>query len=306
MLYVVLEMAKFDKLKAVFQSIPLPLLIAVVVGYTAGQLLSSLKWYTIVKSAGIKTSYPAALRAYFIGMYLNCFGLGTIGGDVARGLLIAEGQNKKATALSSVEADRLHGLAVLSGIGAVAALCFGVHALDPMLVAVLVSIGAGVALGWLIAPPLLMKILPPSNNLRAKIQLILEAFPRTPSVIIKITTISLVFHTLQIALHWVMGLAVGVELSFTFLLVTIPFVNILGTLPISWNGLGVRERAYVFFLVPATLNAEHAVAFGAMWLLSVTTASAIGGIVAVLTKDFGDLSKLKDEARELAPETPAR
>jgi uncharacterized membrane protein YbhN (UPF0104 family) len=239
-------------------------------------------------------------------MYLNCFGLGTIGGDVARGLLIAEGQNKKATALASVVADRLHGLAVLSGIGAVAALCFGGHALDPVLVAVLVSIGAGVVLGWLFAPPLILKILPPSNSLRAKVQLILEAFPRTPTIIAKITVISLVFHTLQIALHWVMGLAVGVELSFTFLLVTIPFVNILGTLPISWNGLGVRERAYVFFLVPAALNAEHAVAFGAMWLLSVTTASAIGGIVAVLTKDFGNLSKLKDEARELAPETSGR
>jgi uncharacterized membrane protein YbhN (UPF0104 family) len=101
------------------------------------------------------------------------------------------------------------------------------------------------------------------------------------------------FHLLQISLHIVMAKAVGVEVPLPLLLVTVPFINILATLPVSWNGLGVRERAYVFFLVPSVLQPEHAVAFGAMWLLAVTVCSAIGGIVAVVTKDFDILKNIK-------------
>ncbi|NDC39537.1 MAG: UPF0104 family protein [Proteobacteria bacterium] len=286
MLLVVVRMAKFDQLRSVFERIPLSLLFIVVLAYALGQLLSSYKWCLIVRSAGVSASYKAALRAYFIGMYLNCFGLGTIGGDVARGLLIGAEENKKAIAVASVVADRLHGLAVLSGIGAIAAFCFGVQSLDAWLVLVLISLGFGIVLGWAFVPPLLLRLLPTDNRLRAQIALLVGAFPRTPQVLVRITLISAFFHLLQISIHLVMALAVGVSVPWSLLLVTVPFINILATLPVSWNGLGVRERAYVFFLVPAVLQAEHAVAFGAMWLLAVTSCSAIGGIVAVLTKDF--------------------
>jgi uncharacterized membrane protein YbhN (UPF0104 family) len=77
----------------------------------------------------------------------------------------------------------------------------------------------------------------------------------------------------------------GTHIPWHVLLVTIPVVNILSTLPISWNGLGVRENGYVFFLAPLILSREQAVAFGAMWLFAMTISSAIGGLVAALSKD---------------------
>ncbi len=293
MLMVVLQMAKYDKLAATFRDIPIQSLLIVVVAYSMGQLLSSYKWCTIANAGGIKASYPAALRAYFIGMYLNCFGLGTVGGDVARGLLLAPGQHKKVEALASVVADRLHGLAVLSGIGAVSACIFGIKGVEPWLAYLLIATGGGIAIGWFIAPAIVLKILPSHSRFRPKVETILAAFPRKPLTILKITAISFTFHMVQISLHRVMGLAVGVEIPWSVLLVTIPFVNILGTLPISWNGVGVREKGYQFVLVPAGVQPEHAIAFGAMWLLAVTVSSAIGGIVAVATKDF---SKLEEAA----------
>jgi len=83
-----------------------------------------------------------------------------------------------------------------------------------------------------------------------------------------------------------MGFGFGIQISWAYLFIIIPFVSILTTLPISWNGLGVRENAYVFFLAPLILTAEQAIAFGAMWLLAVTVASVLGGITAFITKDF--------------------
>jgi len=89
----------------------------------------------------------------------------------------------------------------------------------------------------------------------------------------------------------------GISIPFTTLLLVIPFVNIVCSLPISWNGLGVREKAYTYFLAtaPAIVSYEQAVAFGAIWLLAVTVSSALGGIVAISS---GDLKGLKVPAPE--------
>lgn len=97
-----------------------------------------------------------------------------------------------------------------------------------------------------------------------------------------------------------MGLALGIDIPWAYLFVAIPFVNILSTLPISWNGLGVRENAYVFFLAPAVLSREQALAFGAIWIIAVTFCSAVGGIVSVMTKDF---EKIKEDDAITGSET---
>ena len=63
------------------------------------------------------------VRFYFIGMFLNVFGLSTIGGDVVRGLYLGGGR-RPALALNSVLFDRVSGLAILMALGAVALLGF--------------------------------------------------------------------------------------------------------------------------------------------------------------------------------------
>jgi hypothetical protein len=89
-----------------------------------------------------------------------------------------------------------------------------------------------------------------------------------------------------------MASAVHAEIPIATLFVVIPLVNIASSLPISWNGLGVRENSYMYFLTaaPALVSPEQAAAFGALWLLAVTVSSAVGGIVALAT---GDLRLLK-------------
>ena len=89
MVVIVLRSVNFQSLQATFRTMSPVTVILVIVGYTLGQLLSSFKWWTIAYSGGIKTPYPTALKAYFIGMFLNCFSFGMLGGDAARGILVA-------------------------------------------------------------------------------------------------------------------------------------------------------------------------------------------------------------------------
>jgi hypothetical protein len=139
-----------------------------------------------------------------------------------------------------------------------------------------------------------------------KLQQVMAIFPRDLKTLSTITSLSIVFHLLQISLHAVMAYGMGITISFTTLLLVIPFVNIVCSLPISWNGLGVREKAYTYFLTaaPAIVTYEQAVAFGAIWLLAVTVSSAIGGIVAMMSEDLRTL-KAQPTPEQTPPQTLA-
>lgn len=303
MVGIVLRSVNFDNLRATFMTMPPATVILVVVGYTLGQLLSSIKWWTIAYRGGIKTTYPAALKAYFIGMFLNCFSFGMLGGDAARGILVAQGQPKKTEGLASVVADRIHGLIVLSCIALITSAIMGRDRVAPDLIRLLLLLVVGCTAGWLAGPWLLPR-LPYIKNSRlgAKLQQVVAIFPRDPKTLAIITGISIVFHLTQISLHAFMAAGMGIEIPFTTLLLVIPFVNIVCSLPISWNGLGVREKAYTYFLAtaPAIVSYEQAVAFGAIWLLAVTVSSALGGIVAIIS---GDLKILKAQKQGASPGT---
>jgi uncharacterized membrane protein YbhN (UPF0104 family) len=307
MVGIVLYSVNFANLYTTFLTMS-PITVALVVtGYTLGQLLSSFKWWTIAYSGGIKTPYPKALKAYFIGMFLNCFSFGMLGGDAARGILVAQGQPKKTEGIASVAADRIHGLIVLSCIALVTSAIMGRDRVAPDLIQLLLLLVIGCTAGWLIGPWLLPR-LPFLKNSRIgnKLQQVMAIFPRDPKTLLIITGISVVFHLTQISLHAVMAAGMGIHIPFTTLLLVIPFVNIVCSLPISWNGLGVREQAYTYFLMttPAIVSYEQAVAFGAIWLLAVTVSSAIGGIVAIMSGDLRILKAQQGEASSPAA-TPA-
>jgi uncharacterized protein (TIRG00374 family) len=280
-------------------TIPLSITISVVIGYLLGQVLSAFKWWLIARSSGIKTTYGYALRTYFIGMFTNCFGFGIVGGDLARALLLARGQNQKASAIASVFADRAHGLGTLALIGVMAAILVGSSAAGFQLTVLLIGVGVLIVLGWIYGPKLLLILSRKTGKLEKLSAEIERAFPRKPSLVISITLISICFHSSHVLLHWLLGMGFGVDIPLGYLFFAIPFVNILSSLPISWNGLGVRENAYIFFLAPAILSAEQAAAIGAIWLLSVTISAAIGGIFAFLAHDFERLKEI--EAKDSQP-----
>ncbi len=298
MVALVVYWTDLDELKHTLLSIPAWGLVAVIGMYSVGQMISSYKWWRIVKAAGIDASYSHTLRSYFMGVFANCFGLGTIGGDALRGVMVGQRAGRKTLGVATVVADRLHGLAVLALIGTAGNLLFGSQIGFSNLSWFLVALGIGITTAWFVGPTI-VKATFPNNTIGKKIAELTEAFPRKPSTLIQISLISASMHLLQIAIHYVMGLALGVEISLTLLIATIPFVNILSSLPISWNGLGVRETSYNFFLVPAIIQPEQAVAFGAMWLMAVTLSSAVGGVVAILTNGNGQHSSTNDEPYSL-------
>ena len=293
LLFVVLRTTDFGALFTTFTQIPLWVLGVVCGGFALGQVISAYKWCLIARASGLTVTYPVALKAYFTGMFANFFGLGLVGGDLTRALLIARRDQSKTLGLATVAADRIHGLGMLALVGSLALLLTGGQGLEIWLLLLLPGVFLGLVSVWIFGPKLVVYLVPSGNPYREKLEKITNAFPRDATTILKVSIISMMFHSLQIVLHWVMGIGVGASLSLTLLFATIPFVAILTSFPISWNGLGVRENAYSFFLAPLYLSNDQVLAFGAIWLLATTVSSGIGGILGALSQDF---SKLKKES----------
>lgn len=266
--------------------------IIIFVAYFSAQMLSTVKWWLLLRAAGVTVPYPRALRAYFLGMFVNSFGLGVVGGDAARGILVGICQERKAAAFTSVIADRVHGLAMLALVGSTGIAVFGHQVLPTELALALAAVGPLLIAGWFIGPHLL-HLIPLPTKLRTVGEEIQAAFPKRKRVLVAISSISIVFHCAQILTHGLIATAIGaVHLGLSTLFVVVPYVNIASTLPISWNGLGVRETAYHVLLASGDtplLTPEQAVAFGTIWVACVVIASIIGGSVALLSGDFRTL-----------------
>jgi uncharacterized membrane protein YbhN (UPF0104 family) len=249
--------------------------------YFFSQVINSFKWRFFLVEAGINVSYYDVFRAFFLGMFLNTFGIGTIGGDLARAMAIPCQKGQRTACMATVLADRIYGLMTLLLIGSFSLIVFRpayvpelfVMLLFPLLVLLFVLISTG--------PRLLLSFIPDGFFLKGKIEKAFSAFPRRARSLIAITSISIVFHCTQIFLAFKIFLALSSPISIYTAFCSIPFINIASSLPISVNGLGVREAVGIYILHPAGVLHEATVVFATVWVLVVTCVSAVIGAMII-------------------------
>ena len=154
----------------------------------------------------------------------------------------------------------------------------------------------GIALFWIAGPVLLLRLLGESRRFGPMALQAAKAFPHHPKSLISAALISLIFHSVQIFMIYVIAQELHAPLTLGYLFATVPLVNALATLPLSIQGIGVRESMYVLFFTPHGVSHEAAVAFGAIWLVVVTLTSAISGLLIT-----PDLIRAGDKALDAEP-----
>lgn len=274
--------------------------IAVALLYTFGQIVSAYKWRILFQRVGIQRTFSETLHSYFLGMFVNTFGLGTVGGDVVRGIALRPGKGQRAAALGTVVADRVHGLVVLATIGCIAALFVRPEVFGAFVVP-LAAIGiVCLPLAWWFGPKIITAIFPKHHRFGQAASQVAQAFPSKFVPVLTVTLISVFFHFVQIMMVVVIATELNAPLSLGYLCLVVPLANIASALPISINGVGVREAIYVLMLVPIGVPHETAIAFGAIWILAITIVSALGGlIVGPATAKLAERDALKTAEEEV-------
>lgn len=255
------------------------LLLAALLLYLAGQIWSALKWRLLASAVGFRGSVGSFVSYYFIGMFFNAFGLGTVGGDVVRALYLAGAGGRRTVALNTVLADRVSGLLVLLAISVVSLVTFHTYDLPAVLYWSTLSLSAALLAGWRLSPYLLPKLLAKESWPRRLVEEDLAPYWNDYGLLGRAAAMSLAFHLSQMAILALLAMALGLSIPWSYFLIFGPLVNIFSSLPISVNGLGVREGGYVFFLAHIGLPRESAIAFALLWFALVLLSGLCGGTV---------------------------
>jgi uncharacterized protein (TIRG00374 family) len=247
--------------------------------------VSAWKWGVLLCAHGLCVPVRRLFGSYLIGLFFNNFLPSNIGGDVVRVHDVGRITGRPAVAAASVIGERLlAGLAL--ALTAAGALLFNATASR--------QVGGSVALVLAVFAGL--SALVASSRVRARAGRLVpwlrgsvvgrvaghmgEAFGDRQAVA-KVLALSFAFQAVVVLVGWTTLLAVGAPVTLAACFAFIPIISALQLVPISLNGLGVREGAYVFFFGTIGVAAGQAVAASLLFGLVVTAVSLAGGVLFV-------------------------
>jgi len=251
-------------------------------GYLGSQLLSVIRWQMLARPLGFDATFGRYFTCYFSGMYLNLFAPSTVAGDIGRALFLARRDKSRTLAFTSVIADRGLGFVALTWVGAIAILAQPYYRVPALLYYGAWIVPPGTLAGWLFVTPLVVRVLAPGNKWRILVQRDLAPYWRDWHLLARTSVVAIAFHLVQVATQVVLAWALHLQAPMSFFLIFVPVVNILGMLPISLSGVGIREAGYVLALASVGVDRESAIALGLLSSAVVlATGLAAGGVFLV-------------------------
>jgi len=82
-----------------------------------------------------------------------------------------------------------------------------------------------------------------------------------------------------VGLVWLIGLAIRADVPPSYYWIFVPMVSLLTVLPLSVNGMGIREGASVLFLSQVGVGRDAALCIAVLWFATMAAAGLCGGAV---------------------------
>ena len=257
-----------------------------------GCFIGVFRWRILLGGIGAQPGVLILLRALLVGTFFNQFLPSTIGGDAARSWWIKHSLGSVTQSLTVVALDRLIGLVGFCAVGLVAA------GLRPSLVrelpqfwivvVVIAAIaGAVAALAHPAAAKVGRRLLSISvlEAARGKAALVyggLAALGRAWDRLIIAFLLSMALQFAIVVEYFMLSMALGMEVSLWAFSVLIPIVTLISLLPVSVNGIGLREAALAVLGAPFGITVGDAVAMAWLFVFVHWLYAIFGGIIYLI------------------------
>ena len=238
--------------------------------------LSALRWQLLLHQYDVDRPYRELLLRYWGGSFYNTVLPGSVSGDVVRVGGLTRSGVPLALSAFSVLADRCIGLWLCLLIGLASSIWPSRLPHRLMLGGVFAAGLSGSLLAlWLpqFVPQGRWRWLDRALGLVA----LLRVRPRWALLLL-----ALAFQCLVIVHLYVVARAVQAPISFLASGLYMPAVVLAALLPVTLNGLGIREAILVVLLAGVGVSREHATVVGLLLLVTSTISSLPGGIAALL------------------------
>jgi uncharacterized protein (TIRG00374 family) len=266
-----------------------------VVAYVAGQWLSAFKWWLLLRPVKLVVPYLRVVGFYFIGMFFNIFLPTIVGGDAVKAIVLTRETGALARSTMSVFMERNVGLFALLTIATVAA-AFAppVHVMPVSLLSLTLLLFAAFIIANLVitnrhAYRLVdyLIAMTPLARIRSRASSLYDAvvpYRGAAGVISASVGVSFVFQAVVILVVFLNAKALAHDVPVSALAVFVPLISLAGMLPLSVNGLGIREVLYMLLFGQVGVPADVAAAMALLYVVVTVTASLPGGIVSLLQR----------------------
>jgi glycosyltransferase 2 family protein len=267
------------------------------VTYAAGQWLSAWRWWLLLRPVQLSVRYLRMVAFYFIGMFFNFFLPTIVGGDAVKAILLSRETGAPARATMSVFMERNVGLLALLAIATAAAFVappVAVKGVSLLHLALLLFAGFVVAniiladrrayhvIDYLVA-------MTPLSHMRSRAASLYDAVVpfrerRWWGIIAAAIGQSFLFQAVVILVVFLNANAIDQHPPVAALAVFVPLISLAGMLPISVNGLGIREALYLLLFGRVGVPADAAVSMAFLYFAVTFAASLPGGVVYALQR----------------------
>lgn len=258
------------------------LLLSVVLVY-----ISALKWKIFLEVQGPAPNIGVLFRLYLVGYFVNLILPSYLGGDAVRSWYVGTRVGQHEAAAATI-LERYTGIVAMLILALVSASFSTLITWEMFAAVVVATLGlAGVTLAAIEMDrvpgltKLLAKLRIEQHCRKVRAGLLLAG--RNPKVLVQTLLLSLLFHTFTVANTIAAAHAVGwTNPPPVDLFVVLPLILVLGSIPLTPNGIGLQEGIFFYFL--HALGASDAQALGVPIILRAKAyVLALFGGVAWLT-----------------------
>ncbi len=270
MLALLLSRVHLSSLLPKDQAAALPWLLAGLVVWLGAVVLAALRWQRVLAALEMPVHLSPLLSHSFAGMFVANFLPSTIGGDVLRVARLSASNGQAPASFASVVLERLTGFLVLPLISLVALLTHPdlLRLGNASRMAVLLSAGTLVALALILAlagnARIGGRLAGNESWLRfaGAVHLALARVRHHPGALAGVLAAAVAYQMTVVLSAWIATRALGIHIGWAPVMAFIPVVAMAQVLPVSVNGLGLREGALVLLLQPLGVPTGQAIALG--------------------------------------------
>jgi uncharacterized membrane protein YbhN (UPF0104 family) len=277
-----------------------------VLAYVVVEIAAAFRWHVLLKVQKIRLSLLRLSGLFFIGMFYNQFLPGGTGGDIIKSYyLLKETPDKKAGALLAVVFDRFIGLVALVAITAtLIGLRYDFLSQKPetrsLLWLLLIILGASIAFllsTFVISGFKLFHCLPahfPGRDKLIEISAAYHLYARHWRATLVAFVASLVAHLATFTTFLFAAYALGAPVPLVDFFAVMPVERTISALPISFAGIGLREKVLQIMLnglcgVPEA----KAILIGSLSFLIILVCCLPGALVYLFYRPSGAVERVR-------------
>jgi uncharacterized protein (TIRG00374 family) len=288
LIYLLYRKTPVDQILGLLAEIDLRWLAPIALLMFSNTVVSAWKWSLFLKADGVVIPLKSLVVTYLIGSFYNMFLPSNIGGDSYRIYDVARKSNQTMRSAVSVLADRVSGFIAMISVALVSALFVGSDFGTPLFfllpLLILISMVGGVYMLFKKKPVLfLLRIsrldrLAFVRSLVDKLLLSVEQYGNDKGLLVRIMLLSYAFQFSVFVIVYLLARSLHAELPFIYFCSFVPMIALLEVLPISINGIGLRDAGYVLLFGWAGLTEIQTRSLALLFLAVSVFYSCIGGL----------------------------